>query len=83
MTATMVKLMAALNAPELRLRLHEHIWSILNDLAIDETLSDAEVDDVRESMQDLADMLLDTLQVEITDERVEGDNVVLTLNVSI
>lgn len=83
MTSAMVKPMASFNNHELRLKLHEHIWSVLNDLAIDETLSDAEVDDVRESMEDLADMLLDTLQVKITAHKVEGDHLVLSLDVSI
>jgi hypothetical protein len=53
---------------DMKLRLQQHIQGILVDLAVDETLSEAEVADVEDGMNDLAEMLIDSLKAEFTEQ---------------
>lgn len=72
------------NDAELRVKLHDHIWSILTDLAIDETLTDQEVDDAREAMEDLAELLIDSLNLEFVEsESTDEGKLNLTVKLSI
>ncbi len=64
---------------ETNLRLHQHIWNILVDLAVDDTLSEREAEDVKEAMGDLAEMLIDSLRLQILNSEDGPDGLALTV----
>lgn len=72
-----------MNDAEIRVRLHDHVWSVLTDLAVDETLTQTEADDVREAMSDLAEMLIDSLQIKYLKTEPKGEGISLTVNFTI
>lgn len=65
--------------PEINLKLHNHVWAILNDLAIDETFSEDEANDIKDAMGDLAEMLIDSLNLEVVEVAEVGSTVELTV----
>jgi DNA polymerase III delta prime subunit len=69
-----------MNSAEARLALHEKIHDFMVDLAIDEDMSVEEIAETEESMNELVEMLLDTIQCEITE--VNDDSVLLTVSIA-
>lgn len=68
---------------EINLRLHQHVWDVLVDLAVDETFSEQEKADVQEAMGDLSEMLLDSLSFEVLDAEDSDEGLVLTVKLTV
>ena len=67
-----------MNLAEARLSLHERIHEFMVDLAMDEDMTVEEIAEVEESMNNLVEMLLDTIRCEVTE--VRDDHVVVTVS---
>lgn len=69
---------------EINLKLHAHVWNVLTDLAIDETFSEREAQDVRDAMGDLAEMLIDSLNLKVLQDQIGPDGqLILTVQLEV
>lgn len=66
---------------DLLVELHEHVRDLLADLALDEEddLTEAEVDDVVEAMDQVTQLLLDSLDVHVVAADGEDGRVLLSV----
>lgn len=62
---------------DLRIALHRTIWDTLNEMAVDDELSDLEKEEVRASMELLADLVVERLNLEF---RQEGNSITISFN---
>lgn len=61
-----------ITGPEAKIKIYESIVDVLVSIGVDDDMSDSDVDELAEEMSELADILLETLGLEVDSVEEDG-----------